>query len=72
MTRDEHIAWAKGRALEFVEQGALGDAFASMASDLSKHDATRAHPAIPLGTRLLLAGQLSSPAQMRDFIEGFS
>jgi hypothetical protein len=42
-----------------------------MASDLGKHPETAGHPAIGLGAMLLLGGHLSSPAQMREFIDGF-
>lgn len=43
MTRQEHIAWCKKRALAYLDPGpyySLRDAFASMASELSKHDDT--------------------------------
>lgn len=36
MTRDEHLAWAKKRALEYVEQGAVADGIASFMSDAQK------------------------------------
>lgn len=38
MTRAEHIAWAKDRALEFVELGNLPLAVSSMISDLGKFE----------------------------------
>ena len=37
MTRDEHLEWCKKRALEYLDEGDLQNAFASMGSDLSKH-----------------------------------
>jgi hypothetical protein len=37
MTRDEHLAWAKQRAHEYVERGQLLEAVTSMISDLRKH-----------------------------------
>lgn len=40
-TREEHLAWAKARALEYVDRGELDQALASMGSDLNKHDETR-------------------------------
>ena len=39
-TRDEHVAWCKGRALEYVDAGDLTQAVASMASDLKAHPDT--------------------------------
>lgn len=41
MTRDEHLAWAKERALAYLNEGNLKDAVASMMSDLDKHAETR-------------------------------
>jgi hypothetical protein len=40
VTRDEHIAWCKKRALEYVEGGNLSHAVANMASDLKTHPDT--------------------------------
>jgi hypothetical protein len=37
MTRAEHVAWAKARALEYVEAGEYDMAMASMMSNLNKH-----------------------------------
>lgn len=42
-----------------------------MASDLNKHPATAGHPAIGLGFSLMFEGHLGTPAQVREFIEGF-
>lgn len=72
MTRAEHLAWCKTRALAYVEAGDLNQAFASMGSDLSKHPETERHAGIQLGMMLLLSGQLATKAQMRRFIEGFN
>ena len=40
MTRDQHLAWCKRRALEYVGAGDLGQAVAGMASDLKTHPDT--------------------------------
>ena len=66
------MAWCKARALEYVDQGDSDQAFSSMASDLNKHPETEGHPAIHLGMMQLMAGHLSSPEEMRKFIEGFN
>jgi len=74
-TRAEHVAWCKQRALEYVDQGELGQALASMTSDMRKHD----DPDDPIdptlivfiymeGTRLAAA---DDRAGFRRFIEGF-
>lgn len=70
--RAQHLAWCKRRALEYVDSGDLTGAFASMASDMSKHEGTADHRGIDLGMNLLLIGSLSSREQMRRFIEGFN
>jgi len=71
-SREEHLAWCKERALDLVDQGDLTQAYASMASDLRKHDGTAGHPAIELGMMLMMGGHLSTPHEMRKFIEGFN
>lgn len=70
-TRDEHLVWCKRRALEYVDAGDLSQAFASMGSDLRKHPETNEHSGMLLGTMLLMNGRLSTPGEMRSFINGF-
>lgn len=72
MTRAEHLAWAKQRALEYVERGDLNSAAASMGSDLGKHDELRDHSGIQLMVMLLMSGNLADRSEMRKFIEGFN
>jgi hypothetical protein len=72
MTREEHLTWCKQRALEYVDVGELGNALASMGSDLNKHDETKNHPGIRIGIGLLMVGALDTPEKMRRFIEGFN
>lgn len=71
-TREEHLAWCKERALEYCDAGDARNAYQSMASDLGQHDETREHSGIELGLMLMLIGDLSTPAEMRRFIEGFN
>ncbi len=59
MTRSEHLAWAKTRALAYAEDGDVSRCHASLSSDLSKHPELRGHPQIAYGTRLAAAGLLS-------------
>ncbi len=70
VSRSEHLAWCKSRALAYVEAGDLQNAFASLTSDLRKHPETESHAAIELGLMLMLGGMLSTAKDMRDFIEG--
>jgi hypothetical protein len=72
MTREEYLIWCKQRALEYVDRGDLTNAFASMMSDLNKHEETRGHSGIQLGIMMQMGGQLSTSEQMRKFIEGFN
>ena len=68
MTRAEHLAWCKERALEYLPDDPQ-QAFASMASDLTKHDDTRGHIGMELGMQLLMTNNIPN---MREFIEGFN
>lgn len=71
MTRDEHLAWCKQRALAYVDRGELVQALNSMLSDLSKHPETDKHSGVMLGVMLSAGGHLNTPEAMREFIEGF-
>ena len=71
MTREEHMQWAKRRAIEYIDAGELSNALASMGSDLGKHPETRSDAAMQLGMMMLISGQLSTAPEMRKFIEGF-
>lgn len=70
-TREQHLEWCKKRALEYVDAGDLHQAFASMGSDLGKHEGTAGHSAMQIGMMMLLGGQLNTPEAMRKFINGF-
>jgi hypothetical protein len=54
VTRDEHIAWCKKRALEYVAAGNLSHAVANMASNLKTHPDTD-NPAL---TGLVMIGMM--------------
>lgn len=71
-TRSQHLQWCKQRALAYVDAGDLPQAWASMASDMSKHPETSEHIALEMGTMMLLGGMLNSQKEMRDFIKGFN
>ena len=72
VSRAEHLAWCKQRALEYVDRGDVSQAFASMGSDLGKHPETASHSGIQLGMMMLMGGQLATASEMRKFIEGFN
>ena len=67
-TRAEHLAWCKKRALAYLPNDPQ-QAFASMGSDLNKHEKTRNHAGMELGMMMLMGGCLGD---MRKFIEEFN
>lgn len=74
MTRAEHLAWAKQRALELVDRGELQEACASMVSDLGKHEDFQKSAKVYGG--LLVAALMfevrKGPEAVRRWIEGFN
>lgn len=71
-SRAEHLEWCKKRALEYLDQNDVTQAWASMASDLRKNPDTDGHIGIQLGMAQILMGHLKSVESMRHFIEGFN
>jgi hypothetical protein len=68
-TREEHLAWAKQRALEFVDAGQLADAVATMTSDLVDHPELGCNPYL---LRLaMLHVEQGDPLAVRRWVEGF-
>jgi len=68
VNRDEHLAWCKRRAFEYVEIGDVQGAITSLMSDLTKHDETMPSQR---QMRLSMAVQLAnSPDAAREFIRG--
>ena len=72
MTRSEHLNWCKSRALKYVDAGDIQEAYASMTSDLNKHDETRGHAGIQLGMMMLMGGFLNTSEDMKKLINGFN
>lgn len=72
MNREQHLKWCKDRALEYVDAGDNPNAFASFQSDMTKHEETKGHKALQLGTMLLLGGHLETPKGMKEWIIGFN
>jgi hypothetical protein len=67
--RAEHLAWCKRRALEYLDDGDVVNAIASMSSDLGKH------PGTETAAGLLMIGMTHAAARdvagARRWIEGF-
>lgn len=68
--RSEHLQWCKDRAMEYVNNGDMKQAFASFQSDMTKHPETSNHMAMQMGTMLLLGGHLSTAREMEQWING--
>lgn len=68
--RAEHLAFAKLRALRYLNAGDLPQAYSSMVSDLNKRDDCRPHEAVMrLGMLYLIHSDANA---IRDWIEGFA
>jgi hypothetical protein len=73
MPRDEHLEWAKKRALEYLDAGELANAFTSMCSDVRKHPELEDHPGLLIGAGFLLVpGWASNREELRRWIVGFN
>lgn len=72
-SRAEHLQWCKGRAKAFLP-GDPGQAFASMMSDLSKHEELSSHCGIEMGTMLMATtpGWTKDASAIGEFIDGFN
>ena len=72
MTRDEHLAWCKKRALEYIDKGQVNEGLTSMMSDMSKHPETAAPALNQLTVSMMMIGALSTPEQARRHINGYN
>lgn len=69
-SREEHLAWCKQRALEYLDAGDLPNAVASMGSDLTKHPETGCPPVL---MSLAMMHVLDGDAEgIRRWIDGFN
>jgi hypothetical protein len=70
VTREEHLAWSKKRALEYVERGDLIQAVTSMSSDMNKHPELGINDF--LFTSAIMFEVKRGPQAVRRWIEGFN
>ena len=70
MTREEHLAWCKQRALEYVDRGQPLEGITSMMSDMRKHPECKSDALDSLTMGLLMIGQLRTQEQARKHING--
>lgn len=76
-TREEHLQWAKDRAIEYVNRGDLVNALASFASDCGNHEGTAPiADGTKIGMLLIMEGarcvQNDDREGMRRLILGFN
>ncbi len=72
MTRTEHLEWCKQRAREYLPADPQ-QAFASMMSDLRKHDELSSHMGIEMGAMLMnLPDFINDAKQVGEFCDGFN
>jgi hypothetical protein len=69
MSREEHLAWAKQRALEYLPRDPL-EAMTSMMSDLTKHPDLKNHVGLRIAP--MFYGAHGDPVAVRRWIEGFN
>jgi hypothetical protein len=67
MTRDEHLAFAKERALAYLPD--ITNALSSFVSDMGKHEELQDHAVLGLIAMHIAAGLLDE-RNVRDLIEG--
>ncbi len=69
MTRNEHLAWCKQRALAYLPGDPM-NAMTSMLSDLSKHPDLEHHMGLQIAP--MFYGAHKDPREVRKWIEGFN
>jgi len=72
MKRNEHLKWAKDRAIKHLEIDEVMHAWMSFLSDMRKHDELKDHVALELGTMLMMSGGMDSKKECEKFINGFN
>lgn len=70
MTREEHVAWCRQRALEYLNRGDVKNAVASMMSDINKHPDCGVPDMIHMFG--MMAVNKNSVYDARRYIEGFN
>ncbi len=71
MKRNEHLEWAKKRALDILVNEGGQQAYVSFVSDMAKHKDLIAHPALELGVMVLIQNNFNT-YETEKFINGFN
>jgi hypothetical protein len=73
MTREEHLEWAKKRALEYLDANDPAQGFTSMICDLGNHPELKNHIGIRMGVGfMMLPGWITNTREVRRWIVGFN
>lgn len=72
MTREEHMAWCKQRAHEYLDKGDIQNGVTSMLSDLGKHPETKLPEGSPLPMLGMMAMMSGDPREAARFVDGFN
>ena len=70
MTKEEHLQWCKDRAMEYWQRGELGNAVASMMSDMNPRPGSDTLRAFGLALGMMHVAQGDSDG-VRRWIEGW-
>jgi hypothetical protein len=71
MTREEHLAWCKRRALQYIDRGEIAEGLKSMISDMEKHPQTSCPELHTLTVGLMAIGDLDTVDKARRHVEGY-
>ena len=69
MNRSEHLQWCKDRANAYVDSSDIQQAFASMVSDMNKHEETKGPCLVELGMMYAVNNDAEA---MRRWINGYN
>lgn len=72
MTRAEHLAWCKQRALAYIDKGQIQEGLTSMMSDMAKHEETKSPMLDQLTVQLMMIGSLRTAEAARKHINGYN
>ncbi len=72
MDREQHLQWAKDRAIEILRTMDNASAWTSFVSDMGKHEKLKDHKALDMGMMMLIGGMWQSESDCEKFILGFN
>jgi hypothetical protein len=70
--REDHVEWCKSRAREYLKEGDLTSAVASMLSDMQKHPETDTPALTAVGLVGIMEAANGNQQGVERFIDGFN